>query len=97
MKHQLDNLSFDLIQPDFENATETIDVGDGVEEPYRNQVTAHEVIRMADEVKKGRVLVMTNYANRGFMQEMMFGTLAMLVARRAPMPLLLIPPNYSFE
>eukprot|EP00892_Ulva_mutabilis_P007383 jgi/Ulvmu1/5016/UM021_0033.1 len=97
MKHHVDDLSFDLIQPDFENATETIDVGDGVEEPYRNQVTAHEVIRVAEDVKKGRALVMTNYANRGFMQEMMFGTLAMLVSRKAPMPLLLIPPNYSFE
>lgn len=97
MKHHLDDMSFQLIQPDFENATETIDIGDGVEAPYRNQITAHELIRMAYEVKEGRALVMTNYANRGFMQEMMFGTLAMLVSRRAPMPLLLIPPQYSFE
>lgn len=97
MKHQLDDMSFQLIQPDFENATETIDIGDGVEAPYRNQITAQELIRMAHDVKKGRALVMTNYANRGFMQEMMFGTLALLVSRRAPMPLLLIPPQYSFE
>lgn len=97
MKHHLTDMSFQLIQPDFENATETIDIGDGVEAPYRNQITAQELIRMAHEVKKGRALVMTNYANRGFMQEMMFGTLAMLVSRRAPMPLLLIPPHYSYE
>lgn len=65
-------------------------------EPLQNKVTADELLRVAN-TKQARTLVMTNYAARGFMQEMMFGTLALLASRHAPLPLLLIPPGHSFE
>jgi nucleotide-binding universal stress UspA family protein len=70
-----------------------------VEDPelsFKNQVTANEILKRAME-KEARALVMTNYATKGFFQEVMFGTLAMLASRNAPLPLILIPAAYAFE
>lgn len=95
MKHHIDDICFDLIQPNFELALASMDPEEEIE-PLQNQVTADELLRVA-EAKGARTLVMTNYAAKGFMQEMMFGTLALLASRKAPLPLLLIPPGHSFE
>lgn len=95
-KHHIDDICFDLIQPDFESALASMDPEEDDAEPLQNQVTADELLHVAYS-KGARTLVMTNYAAKGFMQEMMFGTLALLVSRKAPLPLLLIPPGHSFE
>ena len=94
-KHHIDDICFDLIQPDFETALASRDPDEDAE-PLQNQVTADELLNVAAS-KGARTLVMTNYAAKGFMQEMMFGTLALLASRKAPLPLLLIPPGHSFE
>jgi hypothetical protein len=94
-KHHIDDICFDLIQPDFETALASMDPEEGAE-PLQNQVTADELLNVAHG-KSARALVMTNYASKGFMQEMMFGTLSLLASRKAPLPLLLIPPGSSFE
>jgi nucleotide-binding universal stress UspA family protein len=96
MKHHIDDISFNLIQPDFEEAMATMDHDSETVAPVQNQVTADELLRVAQS-KNARALVMTNYAAKGFLQEMMFGTLALLASRKTPLPLLLIPPGHSFE
>ena len=96
-KHRIDDICFDLIQPDFESAMAAKGSSDEEDrEPLQNKVTADELLRVAED-KGARTLVMTNYASRGFMQEVMFGTLALLVSRKTPLPLLLTPPGHCFE
>lgn len=97
-KHSIDDIAFDLIQPDFESASAqaSLDCDEDNCTPLQNKVTADELLHVAD-AKGARALVMTNYASKGFMQEMMFGTLALLVSRNAPLPLLLTPPGHCFE
>jgi hypothetical protein len=95
-KHRIDDICFDAIQPNYALATASMDQDGDDAVPLRNQVTADELLRVA-ESKGARCLVMTNYAAKGFMQEMMFGTLSLLASRKAPLPLLLIPPGHCFE
>ena len=86
-KHSIKDLSYTLLQP--ADAAK-------VSAEEANELYAAELLRKATE-KRSKALVMVNYATRGLMQEMMFGTLAMMVSRGASMPLALIPADYAVE
>jgi hypothetical protein len=86
-RHSIKDLNYTLLQPK--------GAKDASPEQL-NQISAVELLRKAEE-KHSKTLVMVNYASRGLMQEMMFGTLAMLVSREATMPLALVPKDYAVE
>lgn len=86
-RHNIKDLTYTLLQP-----AGAADVS--AEES--NELYAAEMLRKAAE-KRSKALVMVNYATRGLMQEMMFGTLAMMVSRGASLPLALIPADYAVE
>ena len=61
-----------------------------------NKLRARSLLRRAAE-KRTRALVMVNYASQDYMQEMMYGSLAMFVSRESPLPLALVPRGYANE
>jgi hypothetical protein len=85
-RHKIKDLTYTLIQSN----------GADEEAGDFNTHSASALLTTAAK-KRSKALVMVNYASRGLMQEMMFGTLAMLVSRSATMPLALIPTDYAFE
>jgi hypothetical protein len=86
-RHSIKDLTYTSLRPP--NAPDTAS-------EQLNEVAAAELLRVAEQ-KKSRALVMVNYASQGMMQEMMFGTLAMLVSRDSPIPLALVPQGYAVE
>jgi hypothetical protein len=86
-RHKIKALTYTMIQPG-EDAKEDAD--------DFNMHSSSALLAVAAK-KHSKALVMVNYAARGLMQEMMFGTLAMLVSRSCTMPLALIPPDYAVE